>query len=108
MRVEDVRSERLRKFINALGGRQHFLHEYCARDADERCAWRRGPVKLPAFGFFYICGRPAVSRCRDLQRLPTAVTLAAQDAERAKRVAAVQGKRVIENVQNAHRPTRPG
>src|SRR5262249_25971999 len=65
-----------------------------------RCAVKAPPFRVLDFG-----GGMALPRCCQLHGFPSARPLFAQDRDGSERIAAVQRKRVVENVQDAHDPS---
>ena len=103
MRVEDVGVEALAPAPRCAARVARISAQIAdARHARRRALAERRAMKAPTVDVLDLAARLAVARRRELQRLPAERPLLAQDGQRAEHVAAVQRKRVIEDVQDAH------
>ena len=101
MGMKDVRADHPRDLEQPGLG---LAHQRKLREHRElRPASRGGAVEVPAVDRLFRGRGRGVLGAGEVKRFPTELALLAQDRQRAKRVAAVQGNRVVEHMENAQR-----
>ena len=100
--VDDVGTESSGQLGDAACSCRHLAKVDGPRHGHARAGAHLRSIEPEPIDVFEVRHRRTVPRCRQLQCFPPQRPLLAQDGHGPERVAAVQRKRVIKDVQNAH------